>query len=402
MVSAANSSAQNHPQRTFITLILMNALYFMMFSMVMPYLPAYYQTLGLSMFQIGILASIGSICSILVQPLWSHTSDRIGDRIKVLRILLAGALITVTLFILPSGFIGLFLVIALFQAFNTAVMPVQDAISLNYSNETGKRYSVIRMGGTIGFSLTIVFAGKLAGDTAADMHRSFLVAAGVFLIMLLLTRFLPRPERYVARSKPASFRILLGNRKLLAFLLFLFCYQFGSSFLFGFLSVHIRNLGLSNTMVGVAWLISALSEIPVLLLVDRVLKKHSPPRLLLVAGLMLAVRLFLTSSATGFVGIAVAQCFHGLSMMTSFYAGMQFINREIPEELKASGVGLLTLIQAGLAPILSSLTGGWLADQLSIPVVLRFNMVFVLACTLGGFILYTFRGRILFFRHREP
>ena len=394
MVSTPSATAQTHPQRAFITLILMNALYFIMVSVVIPYLPAYYQMMDLSMFQIGILASVGSVCSILVQPLWSHTSDRIGDLLKVLRILLAGALVTVTLFILPSGFIGLFLVVALFQSFNTAIMPVQDAISLNYCNETGKRYSIVRMGGTIGFSLTIVFAGKLVGETASDMHRSFLAAGGVFLIMLLLTRFMPRPERYTTRIKPASFRILLHNRRLVAFLLFLFCYQFGSSFMFGFLTIHIRNLGLSNTAVGIAWLISAISEIPVLLLVDRVLKKHSPPRLLLVAGLMLAVRLFLTSSATGFAGIAVAQCFHGLSMMTSFYAGMQFINREIPEELKASGVGLLTLIQAGLAPILSSVTGGWLADQLSIPTVLRFNMVFVLVCTCAGFILYTARRRI--------
>ena len=344
--------------RTYRRLFYMNALFFMVVSVFLPYLPAYYQSLGFSMVQIGVLASLRSVSAILIQPFWSYVSDRTGNRLRVLRIVLAGSLVAIILFSLPRTFAGFFLVVLLFNAMFTSVMPIQNAVSLNYCNESRKSYAGIRIGGTVGYALLVIFAGRLIESGDSSMTRSFLLAAGGFLIMLLVTVALPKGGDRIAKQQLSSVRTLLANRRLVVFLAYMFFLQMGMSFLLSFLSVHIRNLGLGTTHIGIAMCLSAASEIPVLLLIDSALRRASPARLILTATFFLAVRLVLTASATGFLGIAFAQLFHGLGFMTAFYSGLQFVNREVPDELKASGVGLLTLVQAGFASILSSVAGG--------------------------------------------
>ena len=383
--------------RPYAVLFLMNSLYYMIVAAFMPYLPAYYRSLGFSMLQIGVLAAIGSICAILIQPVWSNLSDRLGNRLLVLRIVIAGSLVTVLLFSLPRAFIGLFLVVTLFQSFFTAIMPVQDAISLTYCNQGGRSYAGIRMGGTVGYALLVMGTGYLA-STGTGMGRLVALAAVVFLAMMALTRSMPRDDSGAVRGRLTSLGTLLRNRRLVAFLMFAFAYYLGLAFIFSFVSVHIRNMGLSNQYIGYAMFIAAVSEIPVLVLIDRVLRRMSPARIMLASGLVLAVRLLLTSQATDFAGIALAQCLHGLCYMTVFYSGMQFINREVSAELKASGVGLLALIQSGLASILSSVAGGWLADRMSIPRVMLLDAVFVLIVTAVGFGVYLLRNRIPYLR----
>ena len=379
-------------------LFLMNSLYYMVVSTFMPYMTAYYRSLGFSMMQVGVLASVGSICAILVQPLWSNLSDRIGNRRIVLRILLAGSFFTVLLYLLPRTFWGLLVVVTLFQAFFTAVMPVHDAISLTYCNQRGKSYAFVRSGGTIGYTILVFFTGRLAGETTVGMSSLFIMAAGGFLLMLILTRFMPQDGNGVANRRLASVGTLLRNRRLVLFLLYAFAYQLGFVFIYSFGPINIRNLGMSNQHIGYSMAIAAVSELPVLLFIDKVLKRHSPARIMLLSGFVLAIRLMLTAVATDFADIALAYSLHGLCYMTSFYCGIQFINREVPAELKASGVGLLSLIQVGFASIFSSIGGGWLSDRLTIPTVFRLDAVFIFTLAATGTAVYLLRNRIPFLR----
>jgi hypothetical protein len=52
--------------RAYAVLFLMNSLYYMVVSTYMPYMTAYYRSLGFSMLQVGVLASVGSFCAILI------------------------------------------------------------------------------------------------------------------------------------------------------------------------------------------------------------------------------------------------------------------------------------------------------------------------------------------------
>ncbi|MBP7402880.1 MAG: MFS transporter, partial [Clostridia bacterium] len=376
-------------------------LYFSVVSVFGPYLTPYYRSLGFSMLQIGILAATGSIAAILIQPFWSHLADRLGYRLRVLRIVVAGTAAGILLLALPRTFAGMLVLVAVFQAFFTAIIPVQDAVSLTYCNHVGRSYAGVRIGGPIGYAIVVLFTGRLAGETPQDMRRMFIVAAAGFALLYLLSFAMPRDGSGVAQRKIASVGTLLRNRRLTLFLAYMFAYQFALTLLFNFIALHIRDIGLTNRHVGYAMCIAAATEIPVLLLIDRVLRRRSPAMVLLAAGFVLTARLLLTARADSFADMALAQGLHGLCFMTAFYSGMQFVNREVPEELKASGVGLLTLVTAGFASILSSVTGGWLADRLSLQTLFRLDAGFVLTLSLAGTAVYLFRSRIPLLR-RPP
>jgi MFS family permease len=97
---------------------MMNALYFMVASTFTPYLAAYYRALDFSMLEVGVLAAVGSVSSILIQPFWSHLSDRLGNRLKVLRIVLLGSTASILLFMLPRSLSGCFWWLWCFRRFS--------------------------------------------------------------------------------------------------------------------------------------------------------------------------------------------------------------------------------------------------------------------------------------------
>ncbi len=119
----------------------------------------------------------------------------------------------------------------------------------------------------------MIFAGKIVGNDADTMRRMFLMASAGFFVMLLMTRSMPRDDTGVASRRIASIACCSATA-VCALLLWAFAFQVGISFIFSFLSIHIRNLGLSTTYIGYAMCISAVSELPVLLIIDRVLKKR--------------------------------------------------------------------------------------------------------------------------------
>ena len=380
-------------QSQYAILFLINSVYYMIMAAVMPYLPAYYRLMEFSLFQIGILTAVGPFCSIFMQPVWSYWSDRLGNRLVILRIVLAGSMAGLFLMLFPHSFFGLFITVSLFQSFFTAILPIQDAIVLTFCNQSGRSYASIRVGGTIGYALLVVFAGILAG---IDMRFSFVAGALGFGLILVLTRMMPSDDSSVARKRLDSIGSLLKNHRLVALLLFIFFYQIGLSFLFGFLSLHIIDIGLASQYIGLAMLIAASCEMPVLFLIERVLKKIAPAKVILFSGFMLSVRLLILSQSQDFIGIAIAQTLNGVTYMSVYYSALQFVNREVRTEMKATGLGLLALIQSGLSVIFSSILGGYLADLFSIRTVLTYDALFMLLLTAGGVILYTLRHRIPF------
>lgn len=66
---------------------------YMASSVVVSYLPLYYQALGFTSVQIGLLYSIGPLISIVSNLFWGLISDRLGTLKKVLILLLCAQII---------------------------------------------------------------------------------------------------------------------------------------------------------------------------------------------------------------------------------------------------------------------------------------------------------------------
>jgi MFS family permease len=85
--------AGKHLALLFISIFLVG----MGFSIIMPVLPYYAESMGANAFQLGMLITVYAICQFIFAPIWGAYSDRIGRR-PVLLIGIIGFAVTFILF----------------------------------------------------------------------------------------------------------------------------------------------------------------------------------------------------------------------------------------------------------------------------------------------------------------
>jgi PPP family 3-phenylpropionic acid transporter len=133
-----------------------------------------------------------------------------------------------------------------------------------------------------------------------------------------------------------------------------------------FLGVYIKDLGFSDRIRGLVFSLVALSEIPVLMVIDRVVRKFPLFPILLFSGVLMVTRsmIYAFLPTPGF--IIFAQCLNGFTFMPVTYSAITYINNQMPVEYKTTGQSLLALIQQGAGNILGSVFGGLLSASLGI------------------------------------
>lgn len=353
--------------------VLYYAVIWMTSSIVGPFLGVYYVDMGFSVFQIGLLSSVGALVCLFIQPLWGIASDRTKHPLRILRavFLLVGSL--VLLFLLGRQYWHFLLISLIYSACNSAVMPLSDAYTLRYLNSHGLKFSHIRLAGTIGYAFSVFVLGRILGG--AELYIIFFIGAAMNVICVASTWLLPKvaaePKPVIPEGeKQSAFQNIrkIMDSELMLLLFFALVMQVALGFHGTFLSVYVKELGCENSIIGVLQCTSALSEVPVLLLIDRMMRKWNVFRLLSVAGAIMAARLLLYATATygGVPVLIVSQLLQGVTYMTLSYCCILYMSQKMPPHMKTTGQSLLQGVQGGLGSILANIGGGALGNALGI------------------------------------
>ncbi len=337
--------------------------FFIMYGVIGSYLSTYYSVAGVATSQIGLLIAIGPLTSLFIQPLWGILSDKAPDKTRILRIIAAGGALTVLLYFIPRQFWGFAAVSIVFMSFHTAMMPLSDAYAVNYLTVNGQKFSFIRLCGSCAYTLAAYVSGFVL--TNNNLWLIFPFTAILYLVGLVNIGTLPRlPLERSSERKP--FRDVLRNPQLILLLVFVFFMQLPLFFNASFLGVYIKELGFSDRLRGVIFSLVALSEIPTLLVIDRVIRRFPMLSILLFSGTMMVLRTMIYAflPTPGF--IILAQCLNGFTFMPVTYSAITYINSEMPAEYKTAGQSLLALVQQGAANIIGSVAGGFLGGRLGI------------------------------------
>ena len=351
-------SGLTEEKRAGILFFFMNLILYMCFAAFWPYMTAHYANLGIDSGRIGILASIASVATILILPIWSRISDRTGNRRAVLKVIALGSGLTVLLFIVSESFWALFFTLTLFVSFQACFIPLFDAVVITYLTQHQIKFSSIRIGGTIGFALMILIAGYIY---AYSSTLTFILASVFFMILFLCVRKIPQIELEKKEKKKFDIRRLFRNKKIIFILFIAFVVQVAQGFYFAFLGVHVQELGYTSREIGMAHLLSVLFEIPVFIVIDRVLKRFSVITVTIFCGFMVALRMLLLFAATDMVMVYISMLGNGISFIGMYYSCATFINNEMESDLKSTGQSMLALCQMGFGNITGNLLGGYIS-----------------------------------------
>ena len=348
-------------------LLIINTSVWAVMAVYTPFVAAYYTQCGLSTQQIGILLAIGPLMAILIQPQWARVSDATGKRRGILMLAALGSGVTVLLYTVKAGFYAFIIATVCFTAFQTAILPLSDALIIQTAHNQGSDFAKIRMGGTIGYAIVALVLGNFIETGSSAI---FVLSAGAFLLLGGIVRLLP-PDEKKMRSTDAAAQTGKGGKvfrtKEIYLVLFLaLLLQVGLSVCSSFYSVYVIQLGYGQSVVGLSSCISALSELPILYFAHKLLKRYGAIPLLLFSVFMTSLRLIL--SCSGFLPLMLAsQLLQSVTYMTSYYSCATYISENVLSGKISQGQSYLTMVQTGLGTILGTVLGGYITGITGIP-----------------------------------
>jgi PPP family 3-phenylpropionic acid transporter len=337
-------------------------IFFLAYGSLLPFLPVYYQQIGLTPGQIGLLQSLTPLLVFLSQPLFGPLADRVGNRGRLLAgVLLISGLLGVAIMV-PRTFGALLPIVALFSFFRSVIVPLSDSIALGEAQRTGRAYSQLRLWGSTGF----LIAANLLGFVYArySIKLAFFIWVGAMALGALLAARLPADGIRTNREPlgPALKRLVV-RRELLLFLGVTSLVQMTEAAHATFFSIHLSGLGAAPGLVGIAWGLAALTEVPVWTFLPRFVRRWGPLRILTVGATFYAIRWILyglVGSAPLLVGLQLLQ---GISFALIMPVAVEEVGRLTPPELRSSGQALLGIVSGGIATVVGTLVGGFVVQM---------------------------------------
>ncbi len=345
------------------------ALYAMAFgcnNIISTFIPIFLQEKGFDRWQIGLILSASFMVSIVAMPFWGKRADRAANMNHVLMFTQGMAGLFLTLFIvLRHKIIGVICYI-LFSCFHCAGVFLADAIILGLSRKHHDNYGHIRIGGTLGYA----GIGALSSVVALwNFHGAILLyVAVVGAELLLLWRMDACKKMQVKTKQKGSLSSVLKDKRIVILLGFSFIIFVLLDFYSAFYGLYLREKGAGPFLVGVAFSIAALSEIPFLMGARFLENKFSLPLLLVGAILVVAVRFFGYYLANALWAAIAWQLLQGIGNSVIIYSVVRLMYTWVSPENKATGQSLAALTgQMGLPGVFSALLGGHFSQKFPLP-----------------------------------
>ena len=330
-----------------------------------PFLQQYYQSLGIPIAEIGLLAAFTSAMALISAPMWGSIHDRLpGSRLLIPFAAAVAALGGLGL--ATAGATPLIVVAAAAFAVGLAgTSPMMDVRVLSIVGADRTRYGWIRACGSASFMVCAPVVGLLIDRNGI---RSIfwviipaLVAAGMAAIAL--------PPRLDAIRPPSLRRApgtVLRHRPIALFLVGSLVAWTATSSQNSFFSIYLAQLGAPGSVVGWTWAIAAALEVPVMFLFPWLARRFGVEKLILAGAVIMLSRQIANVAFTTPALLLICSLVQGAGYALMLIGGVTFVSRQAPKGTAATAQGILSGVTVSLAAILGSGVGGQLAGLLTI------------------------------------
>jgi MFS transporter, PPP family, 3-phenylpropionic acid transporter len=324
------------------------------------FINVYFQKIGLTGTQIGLVNTVGPLFGILSGTLWGMLIDRTG-KTRLFLITAAFGVSAASLAIWRTQAFGWIIVwMSCFYFFHNAIGPIIDGTNLYLLGENSDRYGSQRLWGTISYIVVSSSFGFVIDRIG--LHALFF-AYPIFMSLLAIAAFWI-PDR-ASRFKQSALSGLGRIIRIPIWILFAVCIVLVYTCYSGvinFLSVAVKMLGGSASLIGVMWGVAAVTELPVFFFGSFLLRRIGARRMLEISIFFFAVRMVLYSimpSPGWAIGINLL---HGLSFSFFWIACVAYATELAPENLKATSQGLLTSL-LNISGMVGAFGSGLLVDR---------------------------------------
>lgn len=286
-----------------------------------PFITLFYAQQGLSGTQIGWLATIGSLVSLVSAPFIGRLSDNISNPRRVLQLCLFGSGLLMLWLSQQSTFAWMALILAIESFIGASISPLSDSQALRIASEK-EGFGSIRLWGSLGWAVTAFVGGWMV--TRAGLVSIFIGYAALYLLCILVLGRIVSPPKLIQQSEEQRlpFRVvlrsLINERLLLGLTISLTFFWLSNNGRQQFETLYMKQLGASDQLIGWAYTYPALLELPIMLWADRLARKYGSGKILSASILIEGVSLLAIVFAPSMSAMLFLRAASGLYY--SFYA----------------------------------------------------------------------------------
>ncbi len=296
--------------------------------------------------------------------MWGGLADRFPRTRLTLPLACAVAAAGGVVMFTSSAFEGVLIGTVVLSAGLSGVTPSLDARTLETLGPARRDlYGQVRAFGSLAFVVSTVFVGLLLDVRGA--RDLFLVFVPALVLTMFVTATIAR------RGESRSVNVLRGARAIVGYpgvALFLVGFAIIWSALAAvnaFYSVQIVVLSGETSLVGVAWAVGAVLEVPFMFAFPRLGARFGTERLVVLGTISLVLRSALSALATSPAMLVAIAPLEGLGFAAVYVGGVTVLGARSPAGMGGTAQGLFSA-SAGLASIIGSFAGGAIAGILGI------------------------------------
>lgn len=349
----------------------------------LPYVPLYLASLGLDGWQIGVLGAMAPGFRWASAILLGWVADRRRTRKTLLVATAAAGSLAFVPLLFVRDFPTLVLVFAVVNLCHGTLIPMVDAIVVDHLDELGSDYGRLRLWGSISFIVGSAASAPFVRAFGPEVVPVLLLAPQILLAPVLAC--LPGGQR--GRAEHARAPWALMTPAMTVFLAAVFLVQTSAGAWGGFFALHVRALGLSDTIPGLTFALAVTVEVALFHWGRRVLAWIPPGDMILLAVVVTVVRWALSAVVTSEAAVVAVQLGHVFTFSALHLAAVALVAELVPPENMTSGQSLYGLMGFGVGGTVGILVAGALVDRLGTAGLFWFEAAVALAGVVPAWIL---------------
>ena len=363
-----------------------------------PFIPVILAARGFSPGEIGLVASIGAVGFTIAVPVWGHIADVQLGRSRTLQLCAIGGAAAVGALLGSWPPIVIALLFMAYWIFESSWQPLADALTVNLVDR--RRYARIRLLTSLSFAVSSIAAGFFYDS--AGFEAAYVLAVAAAIAMAVAAGAVPDIGRANLvqtdeRETPSSrFGPSLGSAgvalrvapRLGVVLLAVTLINITIISGFTYLPLRLGDLGSPPSDVALSAGISAIAEIPAMLVAARV------AQVIGLRGMFVTSALIYGAATSSWIVLESAQ----VIIATRLITGVAFawvlvcvvltIARLLPSELQATGQSLYQTFAFGFGAIIANIVGGQLYEAIGHGAVFGLGAVLAVVAAAMGWIVF--------------
>lgn len=345
------------------------ALVWLVYSAFLPFFVLWLRDRSFSPSRIGVILAIDALASVAAAPFWSQAADRRSGTVRTLQTAFVGAaLFALALAVTGSVFPAVAGVAAALAVAQAPQTPLTDALAVTILGPSRLHaYGSFRLWASVGWGVGAIAFGALFEALGLGwllpLYALGAVAAAVYVGRFGGSRRAP-PDASRA-SRFGSVGDALANVPMLALYLFgVLVFGASTRAAWDFVPLRIAAGGGGPLLVGVAAGVSAFVEVPFMRSSGSLLDRFGV-RAVFVAGATVYVAASLAWAAVAApVAVTAVRIGLGVGFGLTYVTLVVMTGTLVPQRLQDTGQTLLQVASYGFAPIVGSLTGGFVYQHI--------------------------------------